>query len=42
AEFTYRLNRRWQEGSLFERLAHACLRTTTITYKELVARPELA
>lgn len=42
AEFTYRLNRRWQEGSLFERLAHSCLRTKTITYKELVARPELA
>jgi hypothetical protein len=27
---------------LFERLAHACLKTKTITYKELVARPELA
>ena len=42
AEFTYRLNRRWQETSLFDRLARACLSTNTITYKELVATPELA
>ncbi len=42
AEFAYRLNRRWQEASLFDRLARACLNTNTITYKELVATPELA
>lgn len=42
AEFTYRLNRRWQEAHLFEHLAQACLATNTITYKDLVASPELA
>ena len=42
AEFTYRLNRRWQEAHLFEQLAQACLSTSTITYKDLVAAPELA
>jgi transposase-like protein len=42
AEFTYRLNRRWQEGSLFHRLARARLSTTTITYKDLIASPEVA
>jgi transposase-like protein len=42
AEFTYRLNRRWQERSLFHRLTRACLSTNTITYKDLVAEPELA
>lgn len=42
AEFTYRFNRRWQERSLFHRLTRACLSTNTITYKDLVAQPELA
>jgi hypothetical protein len=42
AEFTYRLNRRRQERSLFHRLTRACLSTNTITYKDLVAQPELA
>ena len=41
AEFTYRLNRRWQEASLFEPLARACLSSSTIIYKDLVAEPEL-
>jgi transposase-like protein len=41
AEFTYRLNRRWQEAHLFEQLARACLTTSTIIYKDLVAEPEL-
>ena len=41
AEFTYRLNRRWQEANLFEQLAQACLSTSTIIYKDLVAAPEL-
>jgi ISXO2-like transposase domain/Transposase zinc-ribbon domain len=41
AEFAYRLNRRWQEANLFEQLAQACLSTTTIIYKDLVAEPEL-
>jgi len=42
AEFTYRFNRRRQEGSLFHRLIRACLSTNTITYKDLVAEPEVA
>lgn len=42
AEFTYRFNRRWQERSLFHRLTRACLATNTITYRDLVAQPELA
>jgi len=42
AEFTYRFNRRWQERSLFHRLMRACLSTNTITYKDLVAEPEVA
>jgi len=42
AEFTYRLNRRWQEASLFDRLARTCLSTNIITHRELVAAPELA
>ena len=41
AEFAYRLNRRWQEANLFEQLAQACLGTSTITYNNLVAAPEL-
>jgi transposase-like protein len=42
AEFAYRFNRRGQEGTLFHRLTRACLATNTITYKDLVAEPELA
>jgi len=42
AEFTYRFNRRRQEKSLFHRLTRACLSTNTITYKDLVAEPEVA
>jgi transposase-like protein len=42
AEFTYRFNRRSQERSLFYRLTRACLNTNTITYKDLVASPEVA
>jgi hypothetical protein len=42
AEFAYRFNRRGQEGSLFHRLTRACLSTNTITYKDLVAEPEVA
>ena len=42
AEFTYRLNRRWQEASLFDHLAEACLSTKTIIYRDLVAVPEQA
>lgn len=42
AEFTYRLNRRWQEASLFEQLTRACLTTNTIIYRELVAVPDQA
>jgi len=41
-EFTYRFNRRWQERSLFHRLTRACLTTNAITYKALVAQPEVA
>lgn len=42
AEFAYRFNRRRQE--LFDRLTRACLSTNTITitYKDLVAEPEVA
>jgi len=42
AEFTYRLNRRWQEASLFDHLTQACLSTNTIIYRDLVAMPEQA
>jgi transposase-like protein len=42
AEFTYRFNRRGQERTLFHRLTRACLSTKTITYKDLVAEPEVA
>jgi len=42
AEFTSRFNRRWQERSLFHRLTRAGLATSTITYKDFVAQPELA
>lgn len=42
AEFSYRLNRCWQESSLFEQLAQACLSTKTIIYRDLVDAPEQA
>lgn len=41
AEFAYRLNRRRLEENLFHRLARACLATTTITYRDLIASHEL-
>jgi transposase-like protein len=41
AEFNYRLNRRTMETDLLPRLLTACLATTTITYKQLTALPEL-
>lgn len=42
AEFTYRLNRRSMETNLFDRLVRACLTRNTITYRELIAAPELS
>ena len=42
AEFNYRLNRRTMEPDLMVRLLRACICTQTITYKQLVATPELA
>ncbi len=41
AEFNYRLNRRTMEPDLLERLIRATLGTQTITYKQLIATPEL-
>jgi len=41
AEFNYRLNRRTMEPTMLPRLIRACLATQTITYKQLVATPEL-
>jgi len=41
AEFAYRLNRRGQERHLFHNLAQACLNTNTLTYRDLIAQPEL-
>jgi transposase-like protein len=41
AEFNYRLNRRTMEQDLLTRLLRACLATTTVTYKQLTALPEL-
>jgi transposase-like protein len=42
AEFNYRLNRRAMEPDLMIRLLRACISTQTITYKQLIATPELA
>lgn len=42
AEFSYRFNRRGQEGSLFNQLTQACLASNTIIYRDLVAAPEQA
>lgn len=41
AEFNYRLNRRSMEPDLLTRLLRAAINTTTITYKQLIATPEL-
>ena len=41
AEFNYRLNRRTMEQDLLTRLLRASLSTSTITYKQLTAAPEL-
>ena len=41
-EFNYRLNRRTMEPDLMVRLLRACISTQTITYKQLVAMPEVA
>lgn len=41
AEFNYRLNRRSMENDLLVRLLRACINTSTITYNQLVAQPEL-
>ena len=42
AEFNYRLNRRIMEPDLMIRLLRACICAQTITYKQLVAMPEIA
>ena len=42
AEFNYRLNRRTMEPDLMIRLLHACISAQTITYRQLIAMPELA
>jgi Zn ribbon nucleic-acid-binding protein len=42
AEFNYRLRRRNMEADLMVRLLRVCKCTQTITYKQLVAMPELA
>ena len=41
AEFNYRLNRRSMEADLMIRLLRACIGAHTITYKQLIAMPEL-
>jgi transposase-like protein len=42
AEFNSRLNRRSMEPDLMVRLLRACISAQTITYKQLIATPELA
>jgi ISXO2-like transposase domain len=37
AEFTYRANRRWMEGTLFDRLVVAAIDSKAVMYKELLA-----
>ena len=37
AEFCYRFNRRFWEPQMFNRMLHACLNSTTITFSELRA-----
>jgi len=34
-EFTYRFNRRWQNGQLFDRLLTACVSASSVTFGEL-------
>jgi transposase-like protein len=41
AEFNYRLNRRTMEQDLLTRLLRASFATSTITYKQLTAKPGL-
>jgi hypothetical protein len=41
AEFSYRLNRREMEPDLLQRLIRAALAAHTVTYKQLIATPEL-
>ena len=36
AEYDYRVNRRWMEANLFDRLIHAALATKALTYRDLV------
>jgi hypothetical protein len=40
-EFNYRLNRRSMEPDLLTRLLRAAITTATITYRQLIATPEL-
>jgi len=42
AEFNYRLNRRSMEPDLMVRLLRACISTQAITYKQLIAMPEVS
>jgi hypothetical protein len=35
AEFCYRFNRRFWEPQMFNRMLHACLNSTTVTFSEL-------
>ena len=42
AEFNYRLNRRDMAPDLLTRLLRATLATQTVTYKQLIATPELS
>ena len=42
AEFTYRLNRRTTETTLLARRLSAWLEIQTITYRQLIAKPELS
>ena len=42
AEFNYRLNRRDMEPDLLTRLLRATIATQTVTYKQLIASPELS
>jgi hypothetical protein len=41
AEFNYRLNRRSMEQDQMTRLLRATLATSTITYKQIIAAPEI-
>jgi len=39
AEFNYRVNRRWLEANLFDRLIVAAVGCKAVTYRELFSRP---